>query len=70
MRAQPDEGEVEEDTLYVWKGYEFESESLSEEEFIEKVVQAYFGPGLKSTQLRVVHEEPGEESDEFLNYCA
>jgi len=66
VRASPEE--AEEDTVHVWKGYEFESSSLSEEVFIENVVQAYFGAGVKSSQLRIVQEEPGEESDEFLNY--
>jgi hypothetical protein len=36
--------------------------------FLERVIKAYFGPEAKRENVKIVEEEPGEESDEFLNH--
>lgn len=69
VRAQP-EKDIDEDTVHVWRGYEFEATSaaMDEDLFVEKVIKAYFGPDCKRDNIKIVEEEPGEESDEFLNH--
>ena len=63
---------ADEDTVHVWRGHEFDVEenggNLSAEEFIDKVVQQYWGPEHTIDMVRIVEEEPGEESDDFINY--
>ena len=69
VRKQP-EKDIEEDTVYVWRGHQFEviEEECGEEEFVERVIQQYWGSEKKREDIRITEEEPGEESDEFLNF--
>jgi hypothetical protein len=63
-------------TIYIWKGEEFEQQNSSSgnggeitvQQFIDKVKAQYWGKELKSANIEVVEEEVGEESDDFLNY--
>jgi hypothetical protein len=54
--------------VYVWKSPDFDPEDIETEEYIQKVIQQYFGSGAQESQIRVLEEEPGEESDDFLNF--
>lgn len=71
VRACP-EKDIEEDTVYLWRGPDFEEDEdecgLSSEEFIERVIQQYFGEDATSASVRMLEQEPGDESDEFLNF--
>ena len=65
VRAETD---TDKDRVYIWKGHEFEADNgmLTEDEFVERVILEYWGQ--KGGNIERVEEEPGEESDDFLNY--
>lgn len=70
VREQPDR-DVEQDTVYIWKSPDFEEEegaTLTTQEFLDEVISYYWGAQYKKSKLQIVEEEPGEESDDFLNF--
>ena len=66
VRKQPDEG-VANDTCYIWKGREFDGSdsSMNLIDFVNKVISNYWS---SAADVNQIDEEPGEESDDFLNY--
>ena len=69
VRAHP-EKDIDEDTVFVWRGHEFDDDGgmLSGKEFIDKVIELYWGGEITAGEAKIVEEEPGEESDDFLNF--
>ena len=49
---------------YSWRGFDNQISEKEEERYFKAVMQDYYGRNIQD----IVHEEPGEESDEFLNY--
>jgi hypothetical protein len=69
VRSNPDEG-IEEEVLHIWRGPEFEPDSLDPGMFIDQVIKSYWGDeGVKGAlEIEKVEQVPGDEDEEFLNY--
>lgn len=49
---------------YKWKGFDVDISENEENDFIQKVIQDYYSVPMAD----IITEDPGEESNEFLNY--
>ncbi len=54
--------------IHLWKGPDFEPEAMDVQEFIQQVIDKYWGEDASSINIEKVEQIPGDEDDEFLNY--
>jgi hypothetical protein len=58
-------------TCYVWKGYSFDPEShpenssLTDQQFVSKCIENYWGSQVPHSAVKVVHEDADDTSDDF-----
>ena len=50
IRANPDEG-IDDDTLHIWRGPDFEVGEVNPGKFISDVISAYWGPDIDQEKI-------------------
>lgn len=58
VKANPEEG-IEEHSLHVWRGSEFEPNEIDPQDFIQEVMQQYWGEGYDKFEIEKIEEIPG-----------
>jgi hypothetical protein len=69
VRSNPDEG-IDEEVMHIWKGPDFEPDSIDPGLFIDQVIDKYWGEDARKGGLYIekVEQIAGDEDEEFLNY--
>jgi len=74
VRMDPEDELKQKHTCFVWKGYEFDCESypenssLSEQQFVAKCIENYWGDTIPHSEIRVLHEDADDTSDDFNHF--
>lgn len=74
VRQDPECEHRQTHTCYVWKGYAFDPEShpenssLTEQQFVAKCIENYWGSQVAQSSVKVVYEDAEDMSEDFKLY--